>query len=139
MRTEKIIFGIFFAGFVLKIFNIPGGSLISIPTLCLFSLLYFPFGFYFLSDKKIDNKTVGFSVLTGLLLSTLVLGFLFNLMHWTGARFMLSFGFLSCIPILVISYLKFSKPKDDTPITYYKNIFLRVSVFMILGLLTVVL
>ena len=137
MKTEKVFVFFIVTGLLLTFFHIPGGKVMSILSLSILSFMYFPFGFYFLSDEKIDNKTVAFSIASGLLLSTLVIGTLFNAMHWPGARFMLVFGLLSCTPIAVISYLKYSKPKEEKMVTYYKNIFIRTAILIGLGLLTI--
>lgn len=139
LKTEKIIFIIFLLALILKVTDTPGGNLFSIITLMPLSLLYFPFGFYFLSDKKVDNTTIAFSVISGFLLSTLVIGDLFKLMNWSGATLILVIGLISCLPIAVISYLRYSQPKNLEHVTYYKNIFIRVLVFTILGLILFIL
>lgn len=135
MKTEKVIAVILVVGLILKFSHIPGGNILTILSLTTLSFLYFPLGFYFLSDKKIENKTAGFSVLSGLAISILVIGNLFKLMHWPGAMFMIIIGLLSCLPISIVSYLKFNKPQNSEHANYYRNIFIRVMVFMILGLL----
>ncbi|WP_284651160.1 GldL-related protein [Flavobacterium terrisoli] len=135
MRTEKIVFGIFILGFILRMFHIPGGSILPVLSMALLSLFYFPAGFYFLSDKKIDNKTVGFSVVSGFTLSITVLGILFKIMDWTGAFFMLVTGLVSLLPIAIISYVNYTKPKLEELQNYYKNIFIRVMIALIFGLL----
>ena len=138
LKTEKIIFIIFLLALILKVTHTPGGKIFSIITLMPLSLFYFPFGFYFLSDKKVDNTTVAFSVVSGLLLSTLVIGDLFKLMNWSGATLVLVVGLVSCLPIAIISYLRYSQPKNLEHVTYYKNIFIRVLVFTLLGLISFV-
>lgn len=135
MKTEKILAVIVVIGLILKFFHIPGGNILTILSMMVISFFYFPLGFYFLSDKKIDNRTVGFSVLSGFLLSTLVMGCLFKLMSWTGAMVVLSVGIISCLPIAFIAYRKFTTQKEGEHSHYYKNIVIRVVFFGILGLL----
>ncbi|WP_162126949.1 hypothetical protein [Flavobacterium phycosphaerae] len=139
MRTEKIVAAILVVGLILRNFHIPGGTILTVLPMTLLALLYFPFGFYFLSDKKIDGKTVGFSIVSGLLLSTLVIGCEFKVMHWTGAMMVLIFGLVTCLPIAVASYLNFTKSKEGENAVYFKNIFVRVVTFTIFGLLVMVL
>jgi hypothetical protein len=136
MKTEKIIAIILVIGLILRFFHIPGGSIFTILSMSILSLLYFPFGFYFLSDKKIDNRTIAFSVLSGMVLSIALLGALFKIMHWPGASFMLVFGLAGCIPVAILSYLNHTKPKSEELVLYYKNVFVRVLIVIILGLLS---
>ncbi|TBX71088.1 hypothetical protein EZL74_00885 [Flavobacterium silvisoli] len=135
MKTEKVLAVIVIIGLILKFFHIPGGNILTILSMMTISFFYFPLGFYFLSHKKIDNTTVGFSILSGFLLSTLVTGCLFKFMSWTGAMMVLSVGIISCLPIAFIAYRKFTKQKESEHSDYYKNIVVRVAFFGILGLL----
>lgn len=139
MRTEKALGVVLVISLIMKLFHIPGGSALCVLSLLTLSFLYFPFGFYFLCDKKIDNKTSGFSILTGFLLTSLLMGCLFNIMHWPGGFIILLIGILSCLPIVIISYLNYTKPKQEEHITYYKNVFIREIVFIIFGIATLLL
>ncbi len=136
MKTEKIILGVFLLGFALKLAHIPGGSIFTVLTMTSLSLMYLLFGFYFLSDKKVDNKTVGFSIISGFLFSTVLMGILFKMMHWSGSMVILIVGFISCTPIAIISYLNYTKKEHEEQAGYYKNILIRLAVFLIFGLLS---
>jgi len=138
MKTEKVV-GIFLIlGLALKFFHIPGGNVFTILPMTLLALLYFPFGFYFLSYKKIENKTIGFSIASGFALAMLIIGCEFKIMHWPGAMITFITGFITCLPIAVISNLNYTKPKSEETILFYKNIFIRVLIAIIFGLLSLV-
>lgn len=139
MKTEKVLAVILIIGLTLRLFDIPGGSFLTVISMSILSFLYFPLGFYFLSHQKIDNKTVGFSVVSGLFISTAVTGTLFKIMHWPGALMVLLFGLIGCIPIAFLSYTKFTKPKELEFVAYYRNIFVRVLIVIVLGLLSLAL
>jgi len=136
MKTEKVIMLFIISGLVLKYFQIPGGKIYFIFSMIVLSLLYFPFGFYFLSDKKIYTKSLAFSIISGFLLSTLVMGVMMNVMHYSNAVMILKCGIISCVPIGFISYLNHLKPKEEKQKQFYKNIFIRLIFFVVFGLLS---
>jgi len=114
------------------LFLLPGGSLLVILFLTLSSMFYFWFGFALFNDIRLreifkkesyfgirSNKILG-GILTGWLMSFIILGILFKIMSWTGATILLTFGIIGSIIILIIGFLKYSKS------LFYKGIFKRV-------------
>ena len=138
MRTEKVLYVIILLGLLLKLFVIPGGSTFIVFGTLFLSIIYFPLGFYFLTSNFNEKSTTTFSILSGFVLSTLLMGELFKLMYWPGAIFLLIVGVLSCSPIAIISYIRFSQPHEIKQVTFYRNMFVRVTLFIIFGLLLLV-
>lgn len=81
MKTEKILAGLFLIGVIFRLMHWPGGYIAIIISLGILSLLYFPFGFYFLSGKTFKDQVIGLSAVAGMFLSTPVIGILFALMR----------------------------------------------------------
>ena len=77
MKTEKIFAGLFLLGCVFKLMHWPGASIALILSCGIMSILYFPFGFYFLSGKTFQQQNIGLSVGVGVGLSTAITGIIF--------------------------------------------------------------
>ncbi|MFT3794193.1 hypothetical protein [Flavobacterium sp.] len=128
MKTEKILFGLFLVGILLKCLNLPGASILIILTLGILSILYFPFGFYFLSGKTFKEQKIGLSVVSGMFLSAPVYGILFALMRWPGSGIMLLIGIIPCVPLLVVQFLLRKNNPDASLDPYYRNLLFRTTV-----------
>lgn len=131
MKTEKIFTCITLLGLLLKYLNIPGGNVLFVFSLLVLALLYFPFGFYFLSYKSIKTNTIT-SIVYGWLLSIVFVGVLFRIMHWPGASVMAIGGTISSIPLVIFSYIKYQKHNPED-LNYYKNLLIRSSVLLIIS------
>lgn len=131
MKTEKVFVCLTLIGMLLKFSHIPGGSPILVLSLLTLTLLYCPFGFYFLSDKSIKINT-GISIVFGWLLSVVFVGILFRIMHWPGAAVMAIIGALSAIPLVIFSYAKYKKSNPED-LNYFKNLLIRSSVLLFLS------
>jgi len=95
--------------------------------------LYFPFGFYFLSDKNIKTNTVT-SIIFGWLLSITFISILFRVMHWPGAFVMAICGTFLSIPLVIYSYLKFQKSNSED-LNYFKKLLIRSIILSIISTL----
>ena len=116
------------------LFLLPGGSLLVILFLTLSSMFYFWFGFAVFNDirfrkifKKesylgIGSNKILEAIVTGWVMSFIILGILFKIMSWTGATFVLASGIIGSIIILIIGFLKYQKSKS----LFYQRIFKRV-------------
>lgn len=133
MKTEKVFVCITILGLILKYLNIPGGSPLLVVSLLTLTLLYFPFGFYFLSDKSFKINT-GISVLFGWLLSVVFIGILFRVMHWPGSAAMAICGTISAIPLVMFSYMKYKKSNPED-LNYFKNLLIRSSILLCISVL----
>jgi len=125
MKTEKTFGIIFLLALTLKFFNVPGSILLLIFSLFTLSLLYFPFGFYFFSDKNLNRQNTPLSVLGGMVLSIAVLGILFKLLFWPGGSIQLLTAFILTPLLFLICFFLSRKNNEDLKI-YYKNYKLRI-------------
>ena len=98
------------------------------------ALCYFPFGFYFFSDKNFKTQNIGISIVFGWLLSVCIIGILFKLMYWPGSSPMLLIGTLTAVPLIGVAILLYIKSTDVLK-NYYKNLLIRTSVLFLLSLL----
>lgn len=94
-------------------------------------MVYFPAAFYFFSDKKIARQNIALSIISGLFLAFVVLGILFKLMYWPFSHIYLLVGTYTTPVLLIITYLLKSKATEELKV-YYKNMFLRISVWVLL-------
>lgn len=132
MKTEKVFAGLSLLGFILFKFNVPGGNFIFVISLLILALLYFPFGFYFISEKSIKLNTLT-SVVFGWLLNMTIIGILFKLMHWPGAAIMLLVGIITALPLSAYSYTKFKSSEKENQL-YYKNLLIRSITLLIFSI-----
>ena len=130
MKTEKIFWYIFIGSFILRLLNIPGHGLLTVLDLSLLSLLYFPVGFYFFCDKKIQTQNIALSIVSGLFLSIIPIGIMFKLQHYQGKDIFMIMGLASGVIFFIITYFLRKKSSDELRV-YYKNMFLRTLVLSI--------
>ncbi len=132
MKTERAIAIIIAIGLSFKALHWPGGAFFLMVSLSCLSLLYFPGGFYFFSGKSIKDQNITFSVISGLLLSTVPIDILFKVMNWPGAKFYLIAGIGFSIINLTVTYILYLKKKDELP-TYYNNMLIRASILSVIS------
>lgn len=132
MKTEKTLLIIVILASLLKILHIPGGSVLLLFSLLGLALCYFPFGFYFLSDKSFKENTLT-SLLFGWLLSTCFIGIMFRLMHWPGAMILNIVGAMSALPLSIFAYSKYKKYNQEN-IVYFRNLLIRSTILFIVSL-----
>jgi hypothetical protein len=98
------------AGTLFKIFYVQGASIILVLGFALLALIFFPSAIYMnYSEQKIKEKTVlNLAALLGGV--SLMIGFLFKVMHWQGANMLLLIGWLVMLgvflPLLLIVKLR---------------------------------
>lgn len=141
-KTEKILWSTFIVGLLFKIMHWPGAGILTVLSLALVSILYFYSGiglFNNLSAKQMFQKksyqhkkrfNILFGALFGLVLSILVIGFLFKFMLWPGGNMMLSIGLISLL--IVVSFYLVLKSKGKVFIA--KSAFVRVSLVSFISL-----
>jgi uncharacterized membrane protein len=132
MKTEKTLLIIAVLASLLKMFHIPGGSIFLVLSLLGLAFCYFPFGFYFLSDKSYKENTLT-SVLFGWLLSVCFIGILFRIMHWPGAMIMNIVGTMSALPLSIFAYSKY-KSSNQENMVYFRNLLIRSFILFIVSL-----
>jgi cytochrome c oxidase subunit IV len=75
--------------------------------------------------KDIKGIRVAGAIITGMVLSTAVVGVLFKIMMWAGASAMLFVNVIPVLVLVIISAIKYSKSKD----AFYKRILIRTLLF----------
>jgi len=127
---------------VLKFSLIPGGDIIAFSMMLVLACLYYPLGFLFFNQIRLRDifRKVAYqdvtalriilAIVTGLGLSTIVVGSLYKLLNYAGADAMLLIGLIVTVVVLVISLTFFLKNKD----TNSKFILWRVSVIGVIGI-----
>ncbi|WP_445717365.1 hypothetical protein [Flavobacterium sp.] len=134
MKIEKVLSIVFIISLIFKLMHWPGGSPLMVLSLLILAFCYFPFGFYFFSDKNFKTQNIGISVVFGWLLSISLIGILFKLMFWPGYGPMLLIGTLTAVPLIGVAILLFTKSSDVLK-NYYKNLLIRTAVIFLLSLL----
>jgi hypothetical protein len=127
---------------IMKFSLTPGGDIIAFWTMLVLACLYYPLGFLFLNQirlrhifKKVAYKNVTalriiLAIVTGIGLSTIVVGSLFKLLNYVGADAMLLSGLIVTAVVLVISFKLFLKNND----TNSKFILWRVGIIGVIGI-----
>lgn len=128
MKTEKVLASIALLGILFRLMHWPGGAFLLIIAIGILSMVYFPFGFYFLSGRTIQQQSVPLSLGVGMGLSTTIVGILFKLMHWPGALVMLIVGNVTVVVLWFVVRALDKKNQDESLVGYYKNMMVRMTV-----------
>jgi len=144
-NKERIVnvIGIFsiafiFAGLLLRLAQLPGGSMILIIGCAIFTLNFLPIWFF--SDFKTNNwyqRSLNFLFATSL--GVLILGYLFKIQHWPGANLMLNIAYYSSIYILLPFGVYTLIFKRKQQLVTFPNFFLFgfIIAFVVSGILSV--
>ncbi|MBX3165671.1 MAG: hypothetical protein KF900_14435, partial [Bacteroidetes bacterium] len=106
--------------------------------LLLLSILYFPFAFYFFSDKNLKTQNLVLSIVGGIILSMVVNGVLFKLQYWSGHGTAQLITGIILTPVLLGVCFSMKKKADESLTQYYKNYILRISFWLALCLIFLV-
>lgn len=136
MRTEIIFTTLLFIGLCFKALHWPGGNIFIILAVGTLALLYFPFGFFFLSDKSLKNQNLGMSIITGMMLSVLVCSISFTSIKWPGGGAMFAIGAISTLITLGVTLSLRKKNTDESLKRYYDRLGIRQVFFLLVGLLS---
>ncbi|MCW1148654.1 GldL-related protein [Flavobacterium lacisediminis] len=138
MKTEKALLIVFIISLIFKLMHWPGGGPLMVLSLTFLAFCYFPFGFYFFSDKTFKNQKIGVSILFGWLLSVAIIGIEFKLMFWPGSKVMLLVGCMSAAILLLAGFSLFKKSNEDLK-NYYKNLLTRTVVIFVFATICLIL
>src|SRR5205809_883557 len=105
MKIEKIILSIAFLALILKYAGIPGMSFFVVILFTFSSMMYFPAGFYFLSNGKIKEQNIGLSVVSGIAFGIILLGILFKVQCWPMSGFYLFIGSILVLIMTIITVI----------------------------------
>jgi len=136
--TEKILFGLFIFGLILKEFTLPGADLLLLFSAAIASMFYYVMGFFLINDINIKDvlkrettqnlKPIFIlgPIIAGWDFSLIILGILFKIMLFPGADNLLFSG-LILLTILTIASHFFVKKKHPE---IFKRFFFRASIFV---------
>jgi hypothetical protein len=127
MRTEKTFWIVFLVAFILRLLNIPSHGALTVLSMTVLSLIYFPGGFYFFSDKKIMTQKIGLSIPAGFVLAVIPLAIMFKLQHYPGYFLLAIIGIIGG-PILFVLTKILQRKSDTTLHKYYRMMNLRLIV-----------
>jgi uncharacterized protein (TIGR02145 family) len=142
-KLEKILGIVLIFALILKFNLITGHGILTVFSLTILSLIYFPFGFAFFSQIKLKrifrkDSYQGLSALkiigafsAGIALSAVCMGILFRLQHYIGGELYLIIGLVSTFIVLIIALIKFVKNKT----AFYTRIFKRIAIIGGFGLI----
>ena len=141
-KAEKILIGFVIFSIVMKYLFVPGSGVTFLLSMGVLSSMYFYFGFLFFNGIRLRNifkkdaykgvtawRILG-AIATGLGLSTILIGMLFRGQHWPGANINLVTGIVISFTVGIVALIKYRKNK----VPYYKNILIRVSVMVLMGI-----
>lgn len=131
MKTEKVLAIIVILSTLMKMFHVPGGSVFLILSILTLTILYFPLGFYFLSDKSYKENTIT-SIIFGWLLSVCFVGIMFRIMHWPGAIVMNIVGSMTSLSLAIFIYFKYKNSNHENMV-YFRNLLIRSLILFILS------
>ena len=138
---EMAIVCLAIVGIALRLTHIPGGAMLSILSLGSLGMFYF-FAGYLLFDPTFQTAIDGFqfrktnakrallAIATGIMLSIVLIGVLFKLMHWPGALAQTFIAFVTVTPIFVIGIVKYRATKSG----FYRRVVIRTAIAAIVTL-----
>ena len=110
-KAEKILLGFLTIGAILKLVELPAGSISIVLSSTILMLFYFPFGFLTLKGQQKETKIKGYPLAAGFGLSIACLALMFLFERWPGGTMYFWFGSSLSLLILVYSIIK-SEVKD---------------------------
>ena len=122
-KAEKILVSLVALAVIGKLANVTGFSALAVVCMCLLSIFYFAASYFLFKTDHKENTgiQIAISIITGLMLSSLIMGVLFAFMRWPGVAGMLVVGIVPLLIILVLAIVKFgSQP------LFYKAVLQRV-------------
>jgi len=145
MKVLELILAVIFGiGVFFKNSHWPGGYMFITISLTLLAMQYFFLSFILFNKIKLKNifqnetyknippakiiGTIGF----GIGLSTLLMGILFEFLHWPGGDINIYSGITVIFIIFIVSIIKYLKTKSK----YYIPIFIRFFIWTFIGIIS---
>ena len=142
MKKFEYYFGILTViSIILNLLNVPLSAILSIYVILCLSTMYFYLGFALFNGiylrgifkkelyKGVSLQRTLVAIVTGIALSFMLIGTLFQMHSWPYAYFTFSFGASLAGVILIVGLFKYSKTKSN----YYLEIFKRILFYALLG------
>ena len=138
MKIAEIIFGLtLMISISLKFLDIDGATLMLIVIVCILSLFYWVFSFALLnripfrgifkeeSYQHTNAKRIVGAILSGIVLSQLIIGILFKIQLFPGSQIILITGLSFTLIILITAYIFYFRNK----IAFYRSVFSRIALY----------
>lgn len=145
-KLEKVLIAGAIIGFLMALFKVPYHSVIVSVFLLALGVIYLYLGFALFNDipfnkifksesyQGVGTWRIAIAIGTGLGLSQLTTGFMFALNDYPMTRSLLSYGLVITALMLLLALIRNSREKHR----FYMNTALRCSVFIILGIISLV-
>lgn len=145
-KLEKVLIAGAIIGFLMALFKVPYHSVIVSVFLLPLGVIYLYLGFALFNDipfnkifksesyQGVGTWRIAIAIGTGLGLSQLTTGFMFALNDYPMTRSLLSYGLVITALMLLLALIRNSREKHR----FYMNTALRCSVFIILGIISLV-
>ena len=139
--AEKLLPLLAILALIMKIFHLPGASVLLIVSLNALAVLYY-MGFLLFNEiefksifkkesyEHISKKRLFGSIIVGILLSIIHVGILFKLQFNPGAKVMLQDGLTGLAIATIVALIYYYKNKS----TFYKRVLKRIAIIGIFGL-----
>ena len=142
MKKFEYYFGILAViSIILNLMDVPWSAILSTYVILCLSTMYFYLGFALFNDinlrnifnkesyKGLNSVRILGAISTGIAVSFMLIGTLFQMHSWPYAYFTFSFGASLAGVILIVGLIKYSKTKSG----YYLEIFKRILFYALLG------
>jgi hypothetical protein len=130
-KIELILWSLVLLSIALKLFGMPGSSLLLILFVTILAF-YYLIGGYFVLQEKWEKYPVT-SIAAGLCLGIIPMAVMFKIQRWPGSAMLLMLGLVTALIFFVISFVK--KSSADGVIHYYQRMIWRT---LALGTLTLI-
>jgi len=134
-KAEKIIILIAIIGLIFRLTHLPNlraiGAMIYAISLLSLAIFYLVSRFNAFEDKNKNQNRV-LSNMCGLFMSLTMIGMIFKFMHWPMAHTQLLIGIVPLPILFIVTFVLKLKQKDETLQIYYRNMLLRLGIFIII-------
>jgi len=141
-KLEIIIAGLALTAVTMNLYLVPGGAILTVLLISVLLMLYFYSGLALFHDIPFKDilKKQSYSLIPkpekliarfmGIAMAITLVGFLFVLQSWPGAKFNLMVGLFVLLIVNVAAYIKYVKGKSP----FYLQIFKRAAIVGAIGL-----
>ncbi len=145
-KAEYILIITSIIALIMKMFEIPFGALLFLISIMVLSLIYYPMGFAFFNNIRLRNifkkksyqglkvSRIRGAIVAGIVVSTLLTGVLFTVMHYPGAQNLLIVGVFSAMVIFIVTFIKNRKVQSS----YYSFVLSRIGFTGVMGVLLLI-
>jgi glucan phosphoethanolaminetransferase (alkaline phosphatase superfamily) len=143
-KNETILIALALLGLTLNLLSAPGSGIIAVLTISILAFLYFYFGFALFnripfraifkkeSYKEVTTQKALYSVFSGVFLASTLVGILFKIQSWPGARISLGLGLVGLFAMTILLFSNSRKSKTSFHTTLFQRFALIGGIGLIL-------